>query len=301
MKTAFALCMAVAIWWLVRTCFALESHGARRIHDIIMPVAILGAAGLVALRHERHWSRPLRRFQKLIGEIRAGEAPIEQLDEVQGGLAAAMRPIQQLLHDIRQQKQAIAQLEQEIRQRVANRTDALERKMGSLLQQAARDGLTGLYNRRMLEQLLPKLIERCRLEGIDLALLMIDIDNFKQLNDTLGHAAGDELLRNVSRVIQSTVGERDLAVRYGGDEFVVLIPGASSESAQAMAQRLESLVDGLTRPLRVDRRPRLSIGMAQLSQLGAATPLDLIVAADRQLYEVKAARRAAARASSLCA
>lgn len=268
---------------------------------LLTPVLLLSAAVLLAMRHERRWSGSAKKLLELLPQIRAGAAPIEQLGEVRGGLADLVGVIQQLLHEVRQQKLAVAELNEEVRQRIATRTDALERQIGSLRQQAVRDGLTGLYNRRMLEMLLPKLIDRCRAEGIDLSVLMLDIDHFKQLNDTLGHAAGDELLRDVARIIQSSLGSRDLAIRYGGDEFVVLVPGATADVAQSLASRLSSLVDGLAKPLRVTTPPRLSIGTAQLSQLGAATPQDLLLAADRHLYDVKAARRAGSRPASLCA
>ncbi len=268
---------------------------------LVIPVLLLSAGLLLAMRHDRRWSVPACKLLESVPQVREGLAPIEQLSEVTGPLEPVVKLVQDLLHQIRRNEVSIAELNEEVRRRIANRTDALERQIGSLRQQAARDGLTGLYNRRMLEQFVPRLIERCRNEKLDLAVLMIDIDFFKQLNDTLGHAAGDELLRDVARIIQSGIGHKDIAVRYGGDEFVVLMPGADSTAAQATANRLSSLVEGLTRTLRVSTAPRLSIGMAQLSQLGAATPQDLLLAADRSLYDAKAARRNASRPASLCA
>src|SRR5690606_14641280 len=126
----------------------------------------------------------------------------------------------EILHDLRQQKTAVAELHAETRQRVAQRTDALERQLGSLRQQASRDKLTGLYNRRMLDQCLNQLVDECRAGRRALCLLMMDADYFKQLNDTLGHAAGDDLLRSIGQIIRSALREQDLAFRYGGDEFI---------------------------------------------------------------------------------
>ena len=130
-----------------------------------------------------------------------------------------------MLRDSRRKRAEAAALEHETRQRIANRTDALERTIGSLRQQATRDVLTGLFNRRMLEEYLPQAVKRCKEARIGLCLLMIDVDHFKLLNDTLGHAAGDELLKTIGQLIRSTIREKDLAFRCGGDEFVVQLEG----------------------------------------------------------------------------
>src|SRR5262245_35932462 len=161
---------------------------------LVIPVVLLSAGVLLAVRHDGRWSMPGRKLIESVPDVQEGSAPIEQLGEITGPLGPVVALMQDLLHQIRQYEVSIAELNEEVRQRIANRTDALERQIGTLRQQAARDGLTGLYNRRMLEQFVPRLIERCRNEKLDLAVLMIDIDFFKQLNDTLGHAAGDELL-----------------------------------------------------------------------------------------------------------
>src|SRR5262249_27222215 len=156
-----------------------------------------------------------------------------------------------ILHDHLSQQKGLAELEAEMSQRVAGRTDALERVIGSLRQQATRDPLTGLFNRRLLDQQLPELISQCRANALDLAILMIDVDHFKHLNDTLGHAAGDELLRSIAQIIRSSIREQDHAYRCGGDEFVIVMPDADSETAHSMAARVTSLVDGLSRTLKV--------------------------------------------------
>ena len=146
-------------------------------------------------------------------------------------------------------------------QHVANRTDALERTIGSLRQQATRDALTGLFNRRMLDQFLPQEIEQCWREKTNLAVLMIDVDYFKILNDTLGHAAGDELLRNIGQIIRSSIRENDAAFRCGGDEFVVVLPETGETAASSFAERFQSLVKGLARTLRIPQQPGFQSGL----------------------------------------
>lgn len=162
--------------------------------------------------------------------------------------------------------------------------------MGSLRQQAIRDPLTGLCNRRELDQQLPAMIESCMKDGVDLAVLMIDVDYFKHLNDALGHAAGDELLKDIGRIIRSSIREKDAAFRCGGDEFVIVLPNCAQQPARAMADRLESLVAGLTRTFKLPQQARLSIGLCCISEIDEPTPQSLLREADRRLYEIKNAR-----------
>lgn len=292
MKICFALLLATAMWWLV---WETVEPRHQRLQAMLLPAMIVSAMGLFILRTELRWARPARSLRRLLGEARAGEAAIEELSTVSGGLKPIVEEIQDLLRELRQQKVAVAELNEEVRLRVATRTNALERQIGSLRQQATRDPLTGLFNRRMLEQCLPKLIERCHAEQIDLSVLMIDIDHFKPLNDTLGHGAGDELLRDIGHIIRSSVRDQDASFRIGGDEFVVLLPSAAATVAQRIAQRMIDLVDGLAKPLRLPQPPRLSVGIASLRQLGRPTAEELLSEADRQLYEVKAERHRDAR------
>jgi diguanylate cyclase (GGDEF)-like protein len=234
----------------------------------------------------------------MLPSIREGEAPIEDLAEIDGGLVrnGILTQIQLLLHDLRQQRAEVAKLEEEMRQRLATRTSALERQIGTLRLQASRDALTGLFNRRMFEGFLERLIGQCNTEKIDLSVLMIDVDNFKTLNDTLGHAAGDELLRNIGQLIRSSVRDQDAPFRFGGDEFVIVLPGCGGEAADRMAKRLSDLVDGLSKTLRVPKRPRLSIGVVTLSELEPGiTAHQMLETADKLLYEVKGARKKAER------
>jgi diguanylate cyclase (GGDEF)-like protein len=275
--------------WMLWTMVGSPSHW---LHSLFLPSSIVLVIGLFIVRNERHWSRPARLLRELLPQIRSGAAPIEELAAIDGGLVPLVSEIQKILHDLRRQKTAVAELNDEIRQRVATRTNALERQIGSLRQQASRDGLSGLYNRRMFDVYLPKIIERCAADKMDLSLLMIDVDNFKVLNDTLGHAAGDELLRNISDIIRSGIRDQDAPFRVGGDEFVIILPGAGPGASEGLAKRLGGLVDALAKPMRLARLPRLSIGIGSLSEIAAgADAAQLVQLADRRLYETKGSRR----------
>src|SRR2546421_6280003 len=112
--------------------------------ELVLGVALSAALAWGIITSRRRWYGPLARIQELVPRVRQGVEPIESLNQVGGGLTAVAAICQELLRDIRKEQARIAQLEQEVRQRIATRTEALERRIGALQQQAARDGLTGL-------------------------------------------------------------------------------------------------------------------------------------------------------------
>ncbi len=258
---------------------------------IVVAMLTLPIAWWGGVARRRHWSGPTRRLADLVQQARKGDATIEQLEVVRGGIAPLVPIVQDLLRELKQQRAEVAS---EIRQRVAGRTNALERKIDTLQLQAMRDPLTGLYNRRALEQELARMAEAAGTEGANMCLLMIDVDNFKTLNDTLGHAAGDQLLKEIAQIIRSTIRDNDLAFRIGGDELVVLLGACTFAGGQAIADRLDSLVMALTKPLQTPRQVRLSIGVCALDELEKPTAAALMEVADKRLYAIKAARHEAA-------
>lgn len=255
---------------------------------------LIGAAGVLLAVYGMTrwwWGRPLRDMHKLLAAIRAGEAPIEALASIGHGPRLLVPVATELLRELRQQRCDLATLHEEIRQRVAQRTDALERTIGTLRHQATRDALTGLFNRRFLDTYLPQVVRRCLEQKHDVTLVMADLDHFKSLNDTLGHAAGDELLRVVGQLIRSTVRGEDAPFRIGGDEFLIIMPASTVEHGRALSERLSSLVDALGRTYKLANRPRLSFGVACLTDLADASPAGLMSRADQALYACKRARR----------
>jgi len=262
--------------------------------QVLLLTAAFATSLWVAVKQWAHWQRPTDQACQLIRQIRDGEMPVAELSMVRGGIEPMIPLLQELMHDLKQHRAERSKLENEMRQRVANRTLALERLIGSRRQQATRDSLTGLYNRRQLDNHLPELVERCLADQTTLSLLMIDVDHFKQVNDTLGHMVGDKLLGDVGDVIRSSLREQDLAFRYGGDEFVVLLPGQNKAQADVLAKRLSSLVDAMGKTLRLTPSPRLSIGIAMLQDLPQPSAETLLASADRLLYEMKTTRKQAA-------
>jgi two-component system cell cycle response regulator len=172
-------------------------------------------------------------------------------------------------------------------------TDFLRQNLDYSLELAVTDELTGLNNRRFMEGQIIALVERAAAGGDPVAALMIDIDHFKKINDTYGHDVGDEVLREFAARLASNVRAIDLPCRYGGEEFTVIMPGASIEAAERVAERIRLHVAGA--PFRVAAGSELlnvtiSIGVA--ASMGEHdTPEALIKRADEAVYEAKAGGR----------
>jgi diguanylate cyclase (GGDEF)-like protein len=288
---------ALSLGQIVRFVVTLLPGQTDLIEFVILPACVVAIIVPVHYWIEKTFKRPLRELTEMLKGHRAGDTAIDDLSTITGAARPVAEVSQELLRDLRLERKKIAELEHEMSERIAHRTEALERMVGSLRQQATRDALTGLYNRRMLDQYLPQLIETCRQDNNDLCVLTIDVDYFKQLNDTLGHAEGDALLRSIGQLIRSTIRQNDAAFRCGGDEFLIVLPATSSEAATSLANRLTSLVDGLTQTLRINPKPGLSIGQSRLSTISEPTSDALLSEADRALYEEKSRRKRAHRSA----
>jgi len=158
----------------------------------------------------------------------------------------------------------------------------------ALRHQAIRDPLTGLFNRRFMLETLERELYRMRRKEAELAVIMLDLDYFKRFNDTFGHSAGDALLSALGRLLLSRVRKEDVACRYGGEEFTVILPETSLKTALDRAEELRQLVHGL----HLDHHGQslgpitISLGVAVYPQHGK-DPDALLRAADAALYEAK--------------
>jgi len=167
----------------------------------------------------------------------------------------------------------------------------LEEKNAQLEQMAATDPLTGLYNRRHFNRALEQLFHEAQRGGTDLSCVMVDMDGFKRLNDTRGHMIGDQILVTAARVITAGLRRMDLAARYGGDEFVLLLPHAHSDEAVSVVSRIRDdfrLASGLILATDVIT---MSCGIASMSDICPSGPDQLVNSADAALYRAKAAGR----------
>jgi len=152
---------------------------------------------------------------------------------------------------------------------------------------AITDGLTGLFNHRNFQEKLTAEFRRLERFSAPLSLLLIDIDFFKKINDSYGHPAGDEVLREVSRIIRETIRSVDIPARYGGEEFAALLPGTNHEGALKMAERLRESIEKTNFPIEgKELRVSVSIGAAT-SPHDAAAKEELVEKADKALYYAK--------------
>jgi diguanylate cyclase (GGDEF)-like protein/PAS domain S-box-containing protein len=160
----------------------------------------------------------------------------------------------------------------------------------TLRSQAIRDSLTGLFNRRYLEETMERELNRVKRQGIPLGVIMMDLDHFKQYNDTSGHSAGDELLSALGILLKSHIRGEDIACRYGGEEFLLILPGASMEIALQRAESLRQAVKVMHEHYQNLKPATLSLGVAVYPDHGD-TALQLIQSADAALYRAKKAGR----------
>jgi two-component system, cell cycle response regulator len=158
-----------------------------------------------------------------------------------------------------------------------------------MYERTVRDALTGLYNRAYLLNQIGVLAERSASQGIGLAVLMLDIDHFKQINDRYGHLAGDDVLRQVAAVIRESTRSEDLVARFGGEEFVVVLPVSVPDLAADRAERIRSnLAERTVMAEGIGIRVTASIGLAFAPAGRSRNEMALIMTADEALYRAKA-------------
>ena len=157
---------------------------------------------------------------------------------------------------------------------------------------AALDPLTGVYNRRFGLQRLTEEFGRSIRSGDPLGVLMLDLDHFKAVNDTYGHLVGDRVLQTVVRAARQVLREGDVLLRYGGEEFVIVLPGAGRDDLVQMAERVRRAVAEAEITEAGQRIPvTVSIGGSGLPDKNATNPQDLIVVADAAMYTSKESGR----------
>jgi two-component system cell cycle response regulator len=168
--------------------------------------------------------------------------------------------------------------------------DELKRRNAELDFLSRTDTLTGLSNRRQLDESLVALLSAARRHGHDLSVLMVDLDHFKHLNDSEGHEAGDAVLREVGRRVRATLRDEDVAGRWGGEEFQILLPFTDEPGAAALAERVRDAIAGEAVDLGNGRHVVVTASIGGATSPQAAVQ-DVVGLADRALYAAKAAGR----------
>jgi diguanylate cyclase (GGDEF)-like protein len=192
-------------------------------------------------------------------------------------LVAAIR---RLGREIRERDDKLARVDDHVEAQVSARTKDLQNL-------AMRDPLTGLYNRRYLNEVLQQRVAEWRRYNATVSILMIDLDNLKQLNDEYGHQVGDEAIVLLGSVIACQLRAADIAARYGGDEFVVVLPHSDRADAEAIGRRICEQYQVTCSEQLTPARGTLSIGVSTVADEQRANFDDLLRTADAALYEAK--------------
>ena len=262
---------------------------------VLMDLDMPGMNGIEACRH----LKSVEALHDLPIVMVTADTDLERLQAAfgAGAIDYIAKPVKKV--ELLSRVGAILKLKEETNQRKLRERDLAE--LNARLEAANRelerlsflDGLTGIANRRRFDEFLDQEWRRCARSRVPLAVIMIDIDHFKLYNDTLGHEAGDEVLKRVAITLDDALQRPgDLVARYGGEEFVVVLPGIDAAAALAQGERLRGAVEALSipHPQSTDDRLTISLGASSTAP-PAGSPDALIHAADQALYQAKRAGR----------
>jgi two-component system, cell cycle response regulator len=277
------------------------------ISDIVLP----GLSGIALLKRVKELYPTLdvilmtafAEMGTMLEALRAGVydylvKPFDSLDDVLHKVARALekrgisRENERLVEYLRQANAQIEGMNRDLERQVADRTRQLEEANARLEQLSLTDDVTGLYNQRFLHQRLEEEYRRALRYGQPLSVMMLDLDNFKRVNDTHDHLYGSRVLMRVGRVVKDSLRNIDLVIRYGGDEYAVILPHTSQEQAVQVAERLRVNVEAADVGDETDAyRVTVSVGVAAVGACETGHPQDLLRAADKALYLAKSSGR----------
>lgn len=260
-----------------------------RLHAVEILVGLVLVTLLTSLIAARATLRSLTELGDTVQRLGRGELDVRYAMRGPGEVNRLGRHINLIADQLEAVRDELEREKADLKQRVTGRTRELQQANRLLMDIANRDALTGLANRRRLELELERHISLSKRTGVPLAVIMMDLDKFKQYNDTAGHLAGDTLLQNVAQTLRGRARTTDIVVRWGGDEFCILVPGTGPEGAVVAA---EGFVESVKRTAASLPRPDGTLAVGASAGV-ACYPGDgedgteLIACADEALYKVK--------------
>lgn len=274
-------------------------NDAIQLHDSIIPGDVKSSEQV--MKFLTHWLAyhilgTDKAMSRQISAIKAGTLPAQAFDNELQESEASTEPLLAALHGLFQQVSArnkeLSELNRSLEQRVAERTRDLAEANTKLEYIALTDVLTGLPNRRFAMENFATEWQRSSDRDSPISCMMIDADGFKQINDTYGHDAGDEVLRQLSQMLKDSVHSDDFTARLGGDEFIVICPDTDLTGALLVAEQMRAAVAALRVPAGTDGvwKGSISIGVANRTD-SMNGPEDIIKAADNGVYLAKEAGR----------
>ncbi|WP_263219111.1 sensor domain-containing diguanylate cyclase [Pseudomonas atacamensis] len=283
-----------ALSWSIAIRQPLETalQPARMLQYELLILGVFAAIvfGLVAYYLALYLSRPIEQLAHSAKQVQNNQSGAQfQLQHPVLEIAQLGQSIDAMTQSLLGKERELQEANGSLEATVAQRTAALTEANAELLSLATHDGLTGVYNRRRFDEKITEYSLLSRRTGRPFALLLIDADHFKRINDSHGHAVGDEVLQQLATLIQNSVRSTDFVARYGGEEFAVLLPEVTQpDTPEVVAEKIRATVAEAQFP---------GVGNVTVSiGLGLADPADnnhttLIKRADQQLYQAKAAGR----------
>jgi len=258
--------------------------------SVLLNLATVACLSLVAFSVAAWRVRPLDQLARAAGRIAQGELDVAiPPSSIGDEIGTLSRAFQEMIGRIAAHRAVLERQQQEIEEangRLRLQNDELQRMNEALGQLSITDGLTKLHNHRYFQDELPREVKRSQRTGAPLSLVLVDIDDFKKLNDSLGHAAGDTVLAHIASVMQRAIRDTDLLARYGGEEFVLLAPQTDLSGACQLAEKLRRDIAANPPPVvgpQGSIRVTVSMGVAQRR----SSARQLFDEADRALYRAK--------------
>lgn len=283
------LAQAQTLGWqvLVRQPAAVAMAPVKTLENAVLVGALAMAVILLCMGYwiARHFGQPLEQLAERARQIQHGNESLEW--NIEGRSTEVRRLVDALrgmVSTLMQRGQALEQANAVLEQKVQERTKALEQANAALTSQARRDALTGLGNRLACMERLHDEFVRLRRTGVAYSVVMLDIDHFKRVNDTWGHATGDTVLRAVAHTLAASVREADFVGRFGGEEFLAVFPATTLDQALQVADKIRLAVQAL--PLQDVGSVTLSVGVA-LAHADDTNKEFAVAQADAALYRAK--------------